>query len=360
MNSLHSAQIRVAFWNLQNLFDVEPSAMASELGFTAIHGWDHRAFEAKIANLAGVIRGMFDNHGPDLIGLAEVENVRVVQCLVDALGRDDYMVVTASHSEITATGTALIYSKHAFDEESVQVNSHLVHLRYPTCDILEVRLTTRLNQSNLSVLVNHWPSVCEPNSAAFRQTVASHCAHVIEQNLKLNRRDYVELADTELSRHQLADRWNGNVLLMGSFNDEPWARSIRQILNADYSLRAMQPSLPFSLNDLPSWRTYASCRPALFNPTWSLMVRPDQGTWLDVTGERVMRFYDQLMFSRGLVSGGSGLQVVTNTQGVPLAECLSAELVTDETGRPIPFSCDSREGFSDRLPVGLSLKICES
>jgi len=359
VTSLHSGQIRVAFWNLQNLFDIEPSPIASELGFTTIRGWDRRAFEAKVRNLASVIRGLFDNDGPDLIGLAEVENVEVTQYLADALGRDDYVVVTASHSQITATGTALIYSKRVFDEESVRVRSHLVHLRFPTCDILEVQLTTRLNRRNLSVLVNHWPSPREQNSDAFRQTVASYCANVIEQHLKLNRRDYVELADTELSRHQLDNRWNCNLLLMGSFNDEPWAKSLHQILNAGYSLRAMQRSLPFSLNTLPSWRAYALCRPELFNPTWSLLAHPDQGTCVDVTGQRAMSIYDQLMFSRGLVTGGSGLRVATNTQGVPLVDCLSAELLTDEMGHPIPFSCDSGGGFSDRLPVGLTLRICQ-
>ena len=357
LTSSRPETIRVAFWNLQNLFDIEPSPVASELGFTAIRGWGRRSFEAKVTNLADIIRRMFDGDGPGLIGLAEVENERVVQHLVEVVGRDDYAFVTANDSRCTATGTALIYSKEDFDEESVQVHSHLVHLKFPTCDILEVRLRTRANQSDLSVLVNHWPSRREENSDAFRQTVASHCASVIDRHLKLNRRDYVELPDTEISRQQLHRHWNGNVLLMGSFNDPPWARSLHHILNAGYSLRAAQQPVPFSRDALPSWRSYASYRPELFNPAWGLLARPDLGTCVDVTDQRRICVYDQLIFSGGLAAGKSGLQIVTDAQRIPVMNCLAASTLTDELGHPIPFACSNQSGFSDRLPVGLTLQV---
>ena len=240
--------------------------MASEMGFSAITGWDRRALEAKLTNLASGIREMFNGDGPDMIGLAEVQNERVAQHLLTALGRDDYALVTTNHPQTTATDTALIYSKAVFDEESVQTQSHLVHQRFPTCDILEVQLTTLINNSDLTVLVNHWPSRREENSDAFRKTIASHCNHLVNGRLKLNRRNYLELSDTELSRHRLTERWNANLLLMGSFNDNPWDRSLKEVLNAGFSLQAMREPVPFPQSSLPSWRAYASCRPELFNP----------------------------------------------------------------------------------------------
>ena len=214
-----------------------------------------------------------------------------------------------------------------------------------------------ISDADLTVLVNHWPSRREPNSDAFRQTTASYCAKLIDQHLKFNRREYVELPDSELSRHKLNERWNRNLLLMGSFNDEPWAKSIHNILNAGFSLRAMERPLPFPRNSLPSWRSYAGCRPELFNPSWSLLACPDQGTCVDPTDHRAIRIYDQMMLSRGIVNGRSGLQAATCAQEIPVMECLSAKTFTDESGHPIPFSCETYGGFSDRLPVGLTLQI---
>jgi len=331
--------------------------MASELGFSAITGWDRRALEAKLTNLASGIRGMFNGDGPDLIGLAEVQNERVAQHLLTALGRADYALVTTNHPQTTATDTALIYSRDVFDEESVQTQSHLVHQRFPTCDILEIQLTTLANNSELTVLVNHWPSRHEENSEAFRKTIASYCSNLVNRRLKLNRRDYLELSDTELSRHRLTDLWNTNLLLMGSFNDNPWDRSLKEILNAGYSLQAMREPIPFPQSSLPSWRAYALCRPELFNPAWSLLGQPDRGTCRDLARPSAMSVYDQLMISRGLVTGQSGLQVAGDSQGVPMMKCLSEETLADDSGKPVPFSCDTYNGFSDRLPIGLMLEV---
>ena len=196
VNLPNSTQIRVAFWNLQNLFDIEPSPIASELGVSAISGWDRRALEARLETIATSIRGMFGGDGPELIGLAELENERVGQLLLTAIGRDDYVLLTAGGSQFPATGTALICSKRIFETDSAYVRGHLVHLRFPTADILEVRLKLVEADTELTVLVNHWPSRREPNSSAFRQTIASYAANLVDRYLRMNRREYLALADT--------------------------------------------------------------------------------------------------------------------------------------------------------------------
>ncbi len=70
-----------------------------------------------------------------------------------------------------------------------------------------------------------------------------------------------------------------------------------------------------------------------------------------------MSVYDQLMISRGLVTGQSGLQVTADSQGVPMMKCLSEEILANDFGQPIPFSCDTYNGYSDRLPIGLMLEV---
>jgi hypothetical protein len=352
-----TSYINVAWWNLQRLFGLDPSPIATELGVSSINGWDRPALEAKVDSLARTIGSMFDEAGPDLLGIAEIENRQVGELLLTALRRDDYRIVVAEHPQVESTGTALIYSTRVFDEQLTRVSSHFVHQRFPTCDILEVRLRARKTNADLALLLNHWPSRMEPHSSAFRRTIASYCSRLIERYLKLARPDFLELRDTELAHHQLLDRWNTNLLVMGSFNDNPWQTSIRDILNAGYSFLETR-EVPVALRKgLPSWRAYSASRAPLFNPSWQLLSVPDQRTSAVRNEERTPAIYDQMMLSRSLLTGQSGLQVVADATGIPQLRCLETSTLTDSRGNPSGFDCETHAGFSDRLPLGLTLNL---
>ena len=70
----------VAFWNVENLFDVDGSperpewlqrALARELA-----GWNAEVLELKIEQLARTIRQMNGGAGPDVLGVCEIEYER--------------------------------------------------------------------------------------------------------------------------------------------------------------------------------------------------------------------------------------------------------------------------------------------
>ena len=65
--------IRVAWWNLQNLFDTDDDPISADLEFTVAEGWTPAAFAAKKANLAAALNELHDGQGPELLGVAEVE-----------------------------------------------------------------------------------------------------------------------------------------------------------------------------------------------------------------------------------------------------------------------------------------------
>ena len=73
------AEIKVAFWNVENLFDTVASPIAADLEFTPANGWTDEVFAVKVKNVASIIRQMHGGAGPDLLGLAEVENKGVVE-----------------------------------------------------------------------------------------------------------------------------------------------------------------------------------------------------------------------------------------------------------------------------------------
>ena len=95
----------VAFWNVENLFDtVDDPKVEKDEEFTptATKQWTEERFEDKLQKLARVISDMNGGHGPDVLGVAEVENRLVLEKLVEhlkPLGRDYDIVHHDSPSE---------------------------------------------------------------------------------------------------------------------------------------------------------------------------------------------------------------------------------------------------------------------
>ena len=65
-----------AWWNLENLFDLEDSAdrpewLQRQLN-SELAGWDEDVLNSKLEQLAQIIKRMNDGKGPDLLGVCEV------------------------------------------------------------------------------------------------------------------------------------------------------------------------------------------------------------------------------------------------------------------------------------------------
>lgn len=360
--STETADINVAFWNLQNLFDLQSSSLATELGYTPLNGWNRQCFDARINHLSEVIRLMFDGRGPDLLGVCEIENSRVAGALLEALERTDYALAHVETVGISGLDTSLIYSTKLFDIDESQTRGHLVHLQYPTRDIFEVHLKVRTNNADLVVFVNHWPSVRPGGLDAepFRLTVAAHCRQLVDQLLKLSRPQYLHLPDTELSAHELNHTWNRNVLLMGDFNDEPWSRSISEVLAAVYSTGALEDAVRTVRGTLPSYKSYASRTAWLHNPMWSLLAEPDLGTAGSVQPGRPTRIVDQFLLSRGLCLGLNGLETVRTSTGIPAVDVFRPDVMCTRRNRPREFKLESKSGYSDHFPITMSLRAVDN
>lgn len=354
-------EINVAFWNLQNLFDTDVSKLAADLEFTPVNGWDRRAFETKVSNLAEVVRLMFDGQGPDLLGVCEIENERVGQILMKAIGREDYALAHVEHPDIRGIDTSLIYSKRVFEFDESKTTGHLVNLRYPTRDIFEVHLKIKSNNADLVVMVNHWPSrsLGRLETEPFRMTVASHCGRLLDDNVKLSRKDYLQLKDDDASLGKLNQAWNRNVLIMGDLNDEPWDRSVLETLGAGFTIDHLEEPIKFARGCLPSYRSYAGKSARLFNPMWSLMARPDQGTHYFSRATHTMTMLDQFMLSRGLYFGLQGLQSKQSTAGIPEVSIFQPEVMMTRKGRPREFNLETRSGYSDHFPITTTLNVLE-
>lgn len=359
------ALFNTAFWNIQNLFDTSLSAIAADFEFTPANGWTAETKDKKIENLANIINQMFDGNGPDLLGLCEIENLSIANELLSKLNRQDLAVAHVDSPDIRGIDCSLIYSKDAF-EIIGKPKEHLVHLRYPTRDIFEVALKIKENDAELVVLVNHWPSRSRGRyeSEPFRITVASQCGKIVDEHLKLKRQEFLALDDTEDSLNFLNKKWNGNILIMGDLNDEPYDRSVLEELQASNGYDKIEEIIKRGQSEathLPSISSYLKKEAYLFNCSWGNASKPDVGTHFYSQSINTMNMLDQLIISRGLLFGTNGLQLIRDSNNVPMLEIFAPEIMRTSTTtvRPKKFTfgikadgtVTNNNGFSDHFPI---------
>lgn len=349
------AKLKIAFWNLQNLFDTELSEIAADFEYTPAEGWDQDAFDAKITNLSQVIDLMHNEQGPDLLGICEVENKKVVKKLINACQRDDYDIAHIDSEDIRGIDTSLIYSKDIF-EIIGDPKGHNVHLRYPTRDIFQVDLKVKENDAKMTVFVNHWPSrwrgefLTEP----YRITVANSCGKLADSILKYSKKEYVPMDDSQATIDDLNTKWNKNVLFMGDFNDEPFNRSIVVELKAASGEDRLEEEVKKSKNRqfTPSPEKYLKLQAYFYNCMWKFLGMPDEGTHFYPESTNTMNLLDQFIISRGLYYGLQGLKL--EQESVEIFK--SSVMASGKKKRPKKFDKKSKKGYSDHFPIQAVIK----
>jgi hypothetical protein len=350
-------EIKIAFWNVGNLFDTTASELATDLEFTPEHGWTQQAYDTKVANLAAVLNALHGGAGPDLLGLCEVENVHVVKDLIKAMGRTDLQVAHIDSKDIRGIDCTLVYSDKLFRKPAKSdMEGHTVHLRYATRDIFEVRLKLKGSGTTpeLIVLVNHWPSRKngQYETEPLRLTAAEHTGRLVDSYLKYSKQEFMT-ANPPLTLDQLNVRWNRNVLLMGDFNDEPYSRSMLDYLQASKDLDHVEELVKGSAGGRPpSVERYLKVSAHLFNPMWALLAVPDRGTHYFSSATNSMNLLDQFILTRGLVYGTQRLKFDPASVAI-----FSQAPAADARGRPRNFDREKLTGVSDHLPITARIQV---
>lgn len=205
-----------AFYNLENLFDTEDDpANRGDDEFTpsGANQFTEERLERKMANLARAIRAMNEYRGPDLLGVCEIENRRVLEILTqEYLPNGVYSIVHAESPDERGIDVGLLY--RAAELKHVGTTMHRVDLGTgrPTRDIMEA--TFQRQGKAFTVLVNHWPSRLggEEESEPRRVAAAEAAARIIDSLRALDPK--------------------ADIVMMGDFNDEPRNRSIYDVLDA--------------------------------------------------------------------------------------------------------------------------------
>jgi endonuclease/exonuclease/phosphatase family metal-dependent hydrolase len=345
--------LRVAWWNLENLFDTVDDPISRDFEFTPAEGWTEEAYAAKRANLAAVL----DELGPELLGVAEVEGDQVFADLLAETANPHLKVVEdpGGTSDLRGIDVSLAYDERRLSV--VDARSHVVHLRYRTRDIFEVVFELTDTGERLVVMASHWPSrrIGRRESEALRIAVAENLSYLVREHLLVDSITYEELrAAGDLA--PVRERWETPVLLIGDFNDEPSDSSVVDHLQASSELdRVTGPT-----NDIDGFRAqtadYRETDAFLYNPCWRFLAPENVGTFFissTPVGEAFANRYqvlDQVVVSRGLLRE-DGLRL-----DVDSVEIFSAPSVATASGRPRPFDRRTLNGTSDHLPLLATLR----
>ena len=232
----YSDTYTIAFYNAENLFDYINDSLTNDVSFleTSTKKWNRERYENKIYKIGMAISKIGNENlqkPPTLIGLAEVENDRVLTDLIQSTYLEDYNYdfVHFNSRDERGIDVALVYDKDSFTLENSQafelpIESELGIKSY-TRDILKV--SGFLNDEKIYLLVNHWPSRHEQSDRT-------------GQNRMLAAQKLVELIN-----EILADDAGAKVIIMGDFNDNPKNNSIQFLKNKSALFNPMEKLMSY-------------------------------------------------------------------------------------------------------------------
>jgi predicted extracellular nuclease len=210
----------IAFYNIENLFDIEndPNTHDDDFLPTSVKKWTPKRYQNKLRKLGAVISKIGEDDteiAPIIVGLAEVENKRVLSDLVNSknLIEENYSFAHYDSSDERGIDVALLYKSDVFKLESSE--SFPVYIqnekgeRDHTRDILLVQ--GKLKDETLNIIVNHWSSRREGTKETEYKRIAA--ANVVNSIIKMLKKEDV----------------NAKVIVMGDFNDNPNNNSLSLI-----------------------------------------------------------------------------------------------------------------------------------
>ncbi|ALM49279.1 endonuclease [Flavobacterium psychrophilum] len=274
----------IAFYNTENLFDTINDSGYGDDEFLpkGSYAWTGEKYRAKLSNIARVLAdiGRDENtEAPTIIGLAELENRRVLEDLLkqQSLIEKGYGIVHFDSRDSRGTDVGLLYRKASFRptsyknipliiKDSLPADKKLVKgkKKKPAPALFtrdQLLVSGMLENDEIHFIVNHWPSRYggEKKSSPLREAAAALNRKIIDSLTGINP--------------------NAKIVTMGDFNDGPYNNSITKVLNAKRFKDNLKPG-------------------DLFNPMDAIS-REGKGT---VAYNNAWDLFDQIIITPSLVS----------------------------------------------------------
>ncbi len=214
--------MRLMFYNCENLFDTYDDTLKIDESFlpNGDHHWTVSRYYKKINNISKVITAVGQWELPEIIGLCEIENRKVLEDLTKktALKKFHYKIIHKESPDRRGIDVGLLYRPDKFFPISYDAFRVIFPFdaNKPTRDILYVK-GTNIYKDTLHIFINHWPSRWggQTETDRKRRYVASFLKTKVDSLFN---------SETE-----------PNIIIMGDLNDYPVNNSVVKDLKAKIS-----------------------------------------------------------------------------------------------------------------------------
>ena len=228
----------IAFYNVENLFDTTNDSLIFDDERTpkGSYQWTEKRYRKKITHISKVLSEIgfrTTKTSPDVIGLCEVENRKVLEDLVNHayLRESKYGILHEDSPDERGIDVALLYKEAAFLPISFQSRRLVLMDEAGHRDYTRDQLVVEglLDEEKMYFIVNHWPSRSGGELRSRPNRIAA---------ARLNKRiiDSIRRLDV-----------NAKIISMGDLNDDPGSASLKKVLktkgklNHGDSLRLFNP-----------------------------------------------------------------------------------------------------------------------
>ena len=325
----------IAVWNAQAMFDGNDDGTEfAEYRFSA--GWSDEKYRARLQSLASAVEKMHER-SPDILGLVEIENERVLEDLVKGhLTNQAYRWTFFGKNPEASFGIGLL---SRFPLETAFVHSVTMNGETTPRPVLEARIT--IQEHVFVFFVCHWKSKLggERETDALRRASAG----IVVRRVR-------ELREKEPDVH---------IIVMGDLNenhDEFFRRGKRQIsalvpddpiavihAGSQKDFLVVSPAIP-QIHSIPPLAKYFPEDTVIFYSPWNRETEEEEGSY-NYRGN--WESIDHFLLSPSLF-----------TQSGWAFESFSVvnhEPFSNKDGHPYSYNPRTGNGLSDHFPLLLSL-----
>ncbi len=220
VTSLWGQSLRVGFWNVENLFDLEddPTTRDEEFALGGQKNVTQDIYDLKLKNCSFVLADL----NADVLGLCEVENYFILDELNKAYVDRDYKIVHYDSPDSRGIDNALLYDASIFNVIETKPIQNNLPSGKSTRDILYVK--GEFAGHILHIFVNHWPS----NYGGKEQAIPK-------------RRATAQLLVNEVGKILSKDP-EAEIILLGDFNEGPKDNNVLS-LESTNMINLMKPMM---------------------------------------------------------------------------------------------------------------------
>lgn len=311
----------VAFYNLENLFDIydDPEIHDNEFTPEGVKQWTEHKYQKKLANMERVLFDMaaVQREYPVVIGVSEIENRTVLEDLISQpkLKGANYRICHYDSPDARGVDVAFLYRADVFKMEgSDNIKLKVEELpNFRTRDLVVMWGT--IEGEPFYFLVSHWPSRLGGKEAS--QFKRDACAKQIR-----------EIKDSLLAQNPAT-----KVIVMGDFNDDATDASLVKTMGAKGKVKELESG-------------------DFFNPYYQ-MLRAGLGT---LAYQDAWNLFDNICVTENLVNAEEGkLRLIKGKKfyGNIFSRPYMLQQEGQYKGYPLRtfVTNNFQNGFSDHLPV---------